>query len=98
MRGTDDLDIVPDPSADNLKRLTEVLEDLDGRVVGDRVLTSSAIKTFLRTGDKTLVRTSRVRSTFCRAYRRFPGTTNWHPGRSIPNSRKSRSKSALSST
>lgn len=58
VRGTDDLDIVPDPSADNLKRLTEVLEDLDGRVVGDRVLTSSAIKTFLRTGDKTLVRTS----------------------------------------
>ncbi|MFL5873277.1 MAG: hypothetical protein ACJ75T_07380 [Solirubrobacterales bacterium] len=59
VRGTDDLDIVPDPSADNLKRLAEVLEDLDGRVVvGDRTLTTSAIKTFLRAGDKTVVRTS----------------------------------------
>lgn len=59
VRGTDDLDIVPDPSADNLKRLTEALEALDGRVVvGDQVLTTSAIKTFLRVGDKTLVRTS----------------------------------------
>ncbi len=59
VRGTDDLDIVPDPSADNLKRLAEVLEDLDGRVVvGDGVLKPAAVKTFLRVGDKTLVRTS----------------------------------------
>lgn len=59
VRGTDDLDIVPDPSPDNLKRLTQVLEDLDGRVVvGEGVLKPAAIKTFLRAGDKTLVRTS----------------------------------------
>lgn len=59
VRGTDDLDMVPDPSADNLKRLAQALEDLDGRViVADRALKPSAIKTFLRAGDKTLVRTS----------------------------------------
>ena len=59
VRGTDDLDIVPDPSPDNLKRLAQVLEELDGRVVvGEGVLKPSAIKTFLRAGDKTLVRTS----------------------------------------
>lgn len=58
VRGTDDVDIVPDPSAENLERLTDVLERLDGRVVvGDRVLTPSAIRTFLKVGDKTLVRT-----------------------------------------
>jgi hypothetical protein len=34
------------------------LEELGGKVeVGDRVLTGSAIKTFLRTGDRTLVLT-----------------------------------------
>lgn len=58
VRGTDDVDIVPDPSADNLERLAGVLEKLDGRVmVGDELLSSSAIRTFLRVGDKTLVRT-----------------------------------------
>ena len=36
-----------------------MLEELDGRVVvGEGVLKPSAIKTFLRAGDKTLVRTS----------------------------------------
>lgn len=59
VRGTDDLDVVPDPSADNLDRLRQALEDLDGRVlVGDQVLATSAIATFLRAGDRTLVRTS----------------------------------------
>lgn len=59
VRGTDDLDIVPAPSPDNLKRLAQVLEELEGRVVvGEGVLKPSAIKTFLRAGDKTLVRTS----------------------------------------
>jgi len=54
VRGTDDLDLVPDPSADNLMRLTRVLENLDGRViVGEGALKPSAIKTFLRAGDKT---------------------------------------------
>lgn len=58
VRGTDDVDIVPDPSSDNLERLADVLERLDGRVVvGDRVLKPSAIRTFLKVGDKTLVRT-----------------------------------------
>lgn len=57
VRGTDDVDIVPDPDADNLDRLAGALEELEGRVVvGDGVL-EPAIRTFLRTGDKTLVRT-----------------------------------------
>jgi hypothetical protein len=59
VRGTDDADIVPDPSSENLERLACVLEELDGRVVvADKVTEPSAIKLFLRTGDKTLVRTS----------------------------------------
>ena len=59
VRGTDDLDVVPDPTRDNLERLQRVLESLDGRVViGDQVLAASAIATFLRAGDRTLVRTS----------------------------------------
>jgi len=33
VRGIDDVDIVPDPSAENLERLTKVLGALDGRVV-----------------------------------------------------------------
>ena len=58
LRGTKDVDIVPDPSAENLRRLEQVLGELDGRVVvGDGVLKPTAIKTFLRAGDKTLVRT-----------------------------------------
>lgn len=71
VRGTDDVDIVPDPSAENLERLAIVLEELGGRVVirehtldpsgrevvKERKLTPPAIRTFLRTGDKTLVRT-----------------------------------------
>jgi predicted nucleotidyltransferase len=59
VRGTDDADIVPDPSSENLDRLAGVLEELDGHVVvADKVTDSSAIRLFLRTGDKTLVRTS----------------------------------------
>jgi hypothetical protein len=59
VRGTDDLDMVPDPSPENLERLTRVLEELDGRVVvADKVTGPSAIGTFLRVGDKTMVRTS----------------------------------------
>jgi hypothetical protein len=51
--------MVPDPSPENLERLTRVLEELDGRVVvADKVTEPSAIGTFLRVGDKTLVRTS----------------------------------------
>jgi hypothetical protein len=59
LRTTQDVDIVPDPSAANLTKLDEVLSGLDGKVeVGGRVLTGSAISTFLRTGDRTLVTTS----------------------------------------
>jgi predicted nucleotidyltransferase len=58
LRATRDVDLVPDPSPDNLARLDALLVGLGGRVeVGERLLDSSAIKTFLRTGDRTLVLT-----------------------------------------
>lgn len=58
LRGTQDVDLVPDPERDNLERLDVLLRELDGKVdVGGRLLDSDAISTFLRTGDRTLVRT-----------------------------------------
>lgn len=58
VRGTRDVDIVPEPSSENLARLEGVLRELGGRVeVGDRRLDASAITTFLGTGDRTLVAT-----------------------------------------
>lgn len=58
MRATQDVDVVPDPDQENLARLDAVLRELEGRVdVGGRLLDSDAISTFLRTGDRTLVRT-----------------------------------------
>lgn len=58
VRGTRDLDVVPDPEPENLERLNSLLRDLDGRVdVGGRLLSADAIQTFLRTGDRTLVDT-----------------------------------------
>lgn len=58
LRATRDVDLVPDPSSENLARLDTLLVELGGRVeVGDRLLESSAIRTFLRTGDRTLVLT-----------------------------------------
>lgn len=58
VRGTKDVDIVPDPAPGNLGRLAELLRDLGGKVeVGDRRLGPDAISTFLRTGDRTLVAT-----------------------------------------
>jgi predicted nucleotidyltransferase len=58
LRATRDVDLVPDPSSENLARLDALLMELGGRVeVGDRLLESSAIRTFLRTGDRTLVLT-----------------------------------------
>jgi predicted nucleotidyltransferase len=58
LRATRDVDLVPDPSPENLARLDALLVDLGGKVeVGDRLLESSAIRTFLRTGDRTLVLT-----------------------------------------
>jgi predicted nucleotidyltransferase len=58
VRGTKDLDIVPDPAEDNLRALAVLLEKLDGRVVAhEQVLAGSAIRIFIEAGDKTLVRT-----------------------------------------
>ena len=58
MRATQDVDVVPDPERENLARLDELLRELGGRVdVGGRLLDSTAIATFLRTGDRTLVQT-----------------------------------------
>jgi len=56
LRATRDVDLVPDPSAPNLEKLDTALRELGGKVeVGGRLLESSAIKTFLRAGDRTLV-------------------------------------------
>lgn len=58
LRGTGDLDIVPEPGPANLDRLAGLLESLDGRVeVADRTLTAGAIRTILTAGDRTLVST-----------------------------------------
>ncbi len=58
LRATRDVDLVPDPSLENLMRLDGLLVELGGKVeVGGRLLESSAIRTFLRTGDRTLVLT-----------------------------------------
>ena len=58
LRATRDVDLVPDPSAENLARLDALLVELGGRVeVGERLLAPAAIGTFLRTGDRTLVLT-----------------------------------------
>lgn len=58
LRATRDVDLVPDPAPENLARLDALLVGLGGRVeVGGQLLGSSAIKTFLRTGDRTLVLT-----------------------------------------
>lgn len=58
LRATRDVDLVPDPAPENLARLDALLVGLGGRVeVGGQLLGSSAIGTFLRTGDRTLVLT-----------------------------------------
>jgi len=58
LRATRDVDLVPDPAPENLDRLDALLVDLGGKVeVGEGLLGASAIKTFLRTGDRTLVLT-----------------------------------------
>jgi predicted nucleotidyltransferase len=58
VRGTQDVDLVPDPDRGNLDRLARVLEEAGGRVetVQGR-LAGSAIRTFLAVGDRTLVAT-----------------------------------------
>jgi predicted nucleotidyltransferase len=56
LRATRDVDIVPEPSKENLARLDALLADLGGKVdVGGSLLDSEAISTFLKTGDRTLV-------------------------------------------
>jgi predicted nucleotidyltransferase len=56
LRATMDIDLVPNPAAPNLTKLEAALRELGGKVeVGDRLLEGSAIRTFLRTGDRTLV-------------------------------------------
>lgn len=56
LRATRDVDVVPEPSAENLARLDALLTELGGKVeTGGRLLDSDAISMFLRTGDRTLV-------------------------------------------
>jgi predicted nucleotidyltransferase len=56
IRATRDVDIVPDPSSENLERLDILLAGLGGRVdVDGRLLDANAISSFLRAGDRTLV-------------------------------------------
>jgi len=56
IRATRDIDLVPDPDAENLVKLNEVLVAVGGKVnANGRLLDSAAIKTFLRTGDLTVV-------------------------------------------
>jgi predicted nucleotidyltransferase len=56
VRATRDVDLVPDPSPENLSKLIELLGELNGRVdVDGKLLTADAISIFLRTGDRTLV-------------------------------------------
>lgn len=59
MRGTRDVDLVPDPDRENLAKLDALRRELEGKVdVGGQLLRADAITTFLRTGDRTLVRTA----------------------------------------
>ncbi|MGN6663488.1 MAG: nucleotidyltransferase [Solirubrobacterales bacterium] len=58
LRGTRDVDLVPDPDRGNLAKLDALLRELGGKVdVGGQLLQTDAITTFLRAGDRTLVRT-----------------------------------------
>ena len=58
LRGTRDVDVVPDPAPENIAKLDALLRALGGKVdVGGRLLEPDAITTFLRTGDRTLVAT-----------------------------------------
>jgi hypothetical protein len=51
IRGTRDIDVAPDPAPENLELLDSVLRGLGGKVeVGERLLDSVAISTFLRQG------------------------------------------------
>lgn len=59
LRTTRDVDVVPDPSPENLERLDALFRALEGKVdVGGQLLDTGSISTFLRTGDRTLVATN----------------------------------------
>jgi predicted nucleotidyltransferase len=59
IRTTRDLDLVPEPSPNNLDRLAGVLHELDGKVeTPDGRLGPGAIATFLAAGDRALVATT----------------------------------------
>jgi hypothetical protein len=59
VRGTQDIDLVPDPDPANLERLAQSLVELDGRVeTREGRLAASAIPTSLSAGDRTLVSTA----------------------------------------
>ena len=73
VRATKDLDLVPDPSQENLERLAGLLRELDGRVeVAEGLLTGDAIWTFLRSGDRTLVLTSLGRVDVIQGHSQIP--------------------------
>jgi predicted nucleotidyltransferase len=56
LRATRDIDVVPEPGAENLAKLDLVLKQIGGKVeVDDGLLDSNSISIFLRTGDRTLV-------------------------------------------
>jgi predicted nucleotidyltransferase len=55
-RATRDIELVPDPNAENLAKLNEVLVAAGGKVdVDGQLLDASKIETFLRAGDFTVV-------------------------------------------
>ena len=73
LRATRDIDIVPDPSRENLERLDVLLKKLGGKVeVDGRLLDSDAISPLLRTGDRTLVITDLGRVDVLQGCRRSP--------------------------
>lgn len=56
LRGTVDVDLVPEPGAENLDRLGDALAEINGKVkVGDRLLAVSSTRTYLHAGDRALV-------------------------------------------
>lgn len=56
LRATRDIDVVPEPDAENLAKLDSALKEIGGKVeADDGLLDSNAISLFLRTGDRTLV-------------------------------------------
>ncbi len=58
VRGTEDIDLVPDSEPHNLERLIALLEGLDGRVIVDGdALDPGSVAVFVKAGDKAFVQT-----------------------------------------